>query len=84
MIHAAIAALVECAVSRIIGKPQFVIKATLRDGQTGWAGEAGRAIALVSRENATIFRSRFTAALVVSKISGLPKQFAGARVEQIR
>jgi hypothetical protein len=86
VIHLVIAAFIECAISRIIGKPQFVIQATLPDGQTGWtaARKAGSPISLVSRENAAVYHSRFTAAVALSKMSRPPRQLTGARVEQIR
>jgi hypothetical protein len=85
MIHLWFTTFVECMVSRITGKPQFVIKATLPDGQTGWtAGKAGNVIALVSRENATVYRSGYTAAVALSKMSRPPCQFIRAGVEQVR
>jgi hypothetical protein len=86
LILAWIDAFFECAGSRITGKPQFVIKVTLPEGQTRWAAarNAGSAVTLVSRENAAVFRSRFTAAVALSKMTRLPTQFVEARVEQIR
>jgi hypothetical protein len=86
MIRAAIEAFVECVISRITGKPQFVIQVGLRNGQTGWAAPTttGSAIELAPRESAAVFRSRFTAAVALSNISRSPGEIVRAKVEQVR
>jgi len=85
MIEAAIKAFFQSVLSRITGKPQFVISVTLRDERTGWAAarKFGSVFTLASHENATIFRSRFTAAVALSKILQSTR-FRRGKVEQIR
>src|ERR1700722_6211493 len=85
MIEAAIEGFFQSVLSRITGKPQFVISVTLRDERPGWAAKRkpGGVFTLASHKNATIFRSKFTAAAALSNISKSTR-FRRGRVEQIR